>query len=883
MILRFPKINASLLQRLIFLLTALFFTGMTMAQKTDVDKKISPVLLQQIREGMIKGKTSFRITVIGDRIPKEINRPSFNPEKVFADGRYSVYTITGTVNEILQQILPSAQIIFIESGSRVPKEELLLERLDISANKINLVHRLYPAWNGEGRVVSVKENKPDTQDIDFTGRFLTTNLSSAIINTHATIMATMIAGGGNSWHLGKGAAWGSTISSSDFINLLPDPDAAYRQYNITVQNHSYGVGVESYYGADAAMYDLSALNNKNLIHVFSSGNAGSSAAATGIYAGLPGFANLTGSFKMAKNILTVGATDSFRVVEALSSKGPAHDGRVKPELVAYGEDGSSGAAALVSGTALILQNAYLDLYDTLPSNALIKAVILNSADDVGNNEVDYASGFGSLNARNAVHTIHAGRHFSGTITNGGSKDFSVTVPAGIKKLKLTLVWNDPPALPNAEKALINDLDIILENALTGNTWSPWVLNSFPHPDSLLKPAERKRDSLNNVEQVTLNNPDAGVYLFRINGINVTDQQDFFLAYQFDSTDHFEWQFPTSLDFITAGTQNTIRWNSTRQSNTGILEYSTDKGSSWQKIDDNVDLSVGYFQWNAPAVIDQAILRMSIGASTFSSDTFTISSRTLTDVGFNCPDSLLFFWQKLPGLEYYRVYTLGSRYLDTITVTADSLIVLNKTTYPSLHFAVAPLIDGKEGMRSFTFDYTQQGVECYIRSFLGKLDNNKAILTLSLGTLYGIDAIVLEKYAAGRYLPFETINWPGNLQINFTDNKLANGLNIYRAKLELAGGRIIYSQPETVYSFSGNSFIIFPNPVAQGQPLEILTNSKIISDITLIVYDSYGRKIIQKTLNNFQEKLPTDKLPKGLYFFRLIVEGEKDTIMRVIVL
>ncbi len=64
----------------------------------------------------------------------------------------AVYTITGTINEILQQILSSEQIIFIESGSRVPKEELLLERLDISANKINLVHRLYPGleWRRTG-------------------------------------------------------------------------------------------------------------------------------------------------------------------------------------------------------------------------------------------------------------------------------------------------------------------------------------------------------------------------------------------------------------------------------------------------------------------------------------------------------------------------------------------------------------------------------------------------------------------------------------------------------------------------------------------------------------------------------------------------------------
>ena len=244
--------------------------------------------------------------------------------------------------------------------------------------------------------------------------------------------------------------------------------------------------------------------------------------------------------------------------------------------------------------------------------------------------------------------------------------------------------------------------------------------------------------------------------------------------------------------------------------------------------------------------------------------------------------MLFFWQKLEGIEDYRVYTLGSRYLDTITVTADSLIVLNKTSFPSLHYAVAPLIDSKEGMRSFTFDYTQQGVECYIRSFLGILDNNTAFLTLSLGTLYGINAIVLEKFSGGRYAPFETINRPANLQINFTDTKLANGLNIYRVKLELGGGKVIYSLPETVYSFSGNSFIIFPNPVAQGQPLEILTNSNIISDITLLVYDIYGRKIIQKTINNFQEKLSTDKLPKGLYFLRFIVDGEKDTIMRVVV-
>jgi hypothetical protein len=197
-----------------------------MAQKPAGDSKISPLLLQAIWEGKIKGKTSFRITAVCNTIPNKINTPSFNPEKIFSAGSYAVFSITGTVNEIFQQLLPSDKILFIESGLRIPKEELLLERLDISANKINLVHSLYPGWNGTGRVVSVKENKPDTLDIDFTGRFLTTNLSSAIINTHATIMATMITGGGNSWHLGKGAAWGCLVNRISKSIFSPKSKAA---------------------------------------------------------------------------------------------------------------------------------------------------------------------------------------------------------------------------------------------------------------------------------------------------------------------------------------------------------------------------------------------------------------------------------------------------------------------------------------------------------------------------------------------------------------------------------------------------------------------------------------------------------------------------------
>ena len=94
--------------------------------------------------------------------------------------------------------------------------------------------------------------------------------------------------------------------------------------------------------------------------------------------------------------------------------------------------------------------------------------------------------------------------------------------------------------------------------------------------------------------------------------------------------------------------------------------------------------------------------------------------------------------------------LADQYLEPITVSSDSQFIFSKKSLPSLHFAVAPLISGKEGIRSYTFDYSTQGVECYIRSFLGMLDDGAARLNLNLGTLYGISAIVLEKQIDGKF-------------------------------------------------------------------------------------------------------------------------------------
>ena len=862
-------------------LIGVLITHLASGQEILPGSKLSPILLYEIKNVKTAQPIEISITVKGDKVPIELRDQQYNLKVIFRSAEFSLYKISLRVSGI-DSIVQIRDVVFIDRGNRTPKEELVIGNLDLSVNKINLVHKNYSSINGDGTVVSVKENKPDTTDIDFKGRFLTTNLASGTVNSHASIMSTMIGGGGNSWHLGKGAAWGTTISSSSFATLMPDANSAYQQYNISVQNHSYGVGVENYYGADAAAYDANAVTNNSLLHIFSSGNSGTAAATTGVYAGLNGFANLTGSFKMAKNILTVGATDSFSVVAALSSKGPAHDGRIKPELVAFGEDGSSGAAALVSGTALLLQQDHKQAYGSLPPNSLIKSILINSADDVGNAGPDYKNGYGSLNANNGMKTLKEGRFFNGAVANTATQSFLINVPSGIKRLKATLVWNDPAASPNATKALINDLDLELTEVSSGQTWQPWVLNSYPHVDSLNQLAKRKKDSLNNVEQVTIDYPAEGSYQIKVTGysISAASIQNFHIAWQLDSIDKFEWQFPASNDFIFPSSANNIRWGSSFIASNGVLEYSTG-GNTWQLIQNNVELSTGHYYWNVPSLTTTARLRMTIGASTFVSDTFTIANRTTTGVGFNCPDSFLFYWNKLPGIINYRVYKLGNKYLEPITVTSDSFMLLAKTSNPSLHYAVAPIIGNKEGVKSYTFNYTTQGVECYIRSFLALLAGNTADLSLLLGSLYNVNKIVFEKFNGTDYVAIQTVTNPGSLSYDFTDHQLKKGLNVYRVKLELAGGKTVYSSVETIYYFDGSEFIVYPNPSMQYQPITILSDNQF-EPATLQVINMQGQKVYEMKLNDVSNQIPAGKLSKGIYLLRIVRNGMKDVALKVFV-
>jgi hypothetical protein len=285
------------------------------------------------------------------------------------------------------------------------------------------------------------------------------------------------------------------------------------------------------------------------------------------------------------------------------------------------------------------------------------------------------------------------------------------------------------------------------------------------------------------------------------------------------------------------------------------------------VNGTVDLTAGYYNWNTPRAISRAILRMTIGTSQFTSDTFAVSSRTQTGVGFNCPDSFLLYWNKLPLVNNYRVYKLGSRYMEPIVITADSFLVLRKAAYPSLYYSVAPIIDGQEGVRSYTTNYTLQGVQCYFRSFLASLLNNTTKLELSLGTLYNIKQIVLEKFIGNAFKPVQQLSNINNLQVQFSDTDLTRGLNVYRIRLDLAGGGVVYSLAESVFHFKGSNYVVYPNPASQYQQINIAQQDVDVA--TMLVYNATGSKVFEKMIDDRVNKIPAGKLSKGFYFIRII--------------
>jgi len=507
-----------------------------------------------------------------------------------------------------------------------------------------------------------------------------------------------------------------------------------------------------------------------------------------------------------------------------------------------------------------------------PDSDLLRAILLGSCDDIGTPGPDFGSGFGNLNLQKAVELVQHQHLAVGEVADGESLVFQFDLPPNVRKLQTTLCWNDVPALPNAPTALTNNLDLLVV-APDGTTWQPWVLSAYPHRDSLLLPAQRGRDACNTVEQVTIEQPAAGMYQVRVHGYAVPDGiQSFALAVGWDTLQQFSWTSPVRNDPATTGKQLVLRWQSTLAASTGALEWKPVGASAWLLLAPDVPLGTGYWKWLLPDTTTAAQARMRVAGETFVSDTFLIAPALRLHVDVNCPDSVLLRWTAVSPEVSYRLWGLGDRYLEPLLVTADTALVLQKNTYPQARFAVSALLPGAaEAPASAAPDIGEQGAGCYINSLLAQFDEvEQAVdLALALGALYGVQRIFLEKLKNDAWTVLHEAT-PTALQILFSDVSPSAGTNTYRARLEMENGSMLYSASAQVYFAGTAGYLVLPNPLVPGQMLTVLTR---LSDETprLFLYDVLGRLVLEAKLESERTQVALPTLPPGCYVWMVVGE------------
>ncbi|MBL7873296.1 MAG: S8 family serine peptidase [Cyclobacteriaceae bacterium] len=759
----------------------------------------------------------------------------------------------------LEELGGDANVIFIDHHKR-PKEEGVFDYLNWSFNRVTKARNFFPEINGVNQNVSIKEQGFDPLDINLSNRSFTTSVTPSTISHHATIMTTLMSGGGNTAPRSLGVAYQSSFTSSDFNNLFPDNSSIFNDNNIRVQNHSYGIGIENYYGIEASAYDKQIYENPTLLHVFSSGNSGKSKPSSGIYQNLE-WANLTGNFKQSKNVLVVNAVDTSLLVNPLNSRGPAFDGRLKPELTAFGFGGTSDAAAVVSGISLLIRQQYLLKYQKQLEASMVKAILIASAEDLGQEGIDYLYGYGNVNAYKALTLVESKQLMSITLLENDQISIPITIPGSVSEVKIVTTWSDPAAIPNSSKVLVNDIDSWLTDGVM--TINPWVLSGYPTQDSLRSKPKRKQDHLNNTEYITLNNPAPGIYqLVLKSGALQHAEQKVSIAWWWDEDQVFSWDFPVLGDFVEGGEKNLLVWEA-KAGQQGDLNLQMNDGI-WQPIHSGIDLNK-YFYWIAPDTLANARLKMTIGSLEFVSDKFIINPTIKIKSAFNCSDSVGLTWNSIKNATAYQLYTMGSQYLQKIQITNDTLIVLPRST--SNFFSVAPIFSETPGIKSETINATQQGANCYLNLFAAERFNKENVrVQIQLSSRYLVDHIIVHKIAAGSRSIFQNIESGNLLDLEFYDPALVAGLMSYQAEIVFKNGTNLFSEVIEIPIEEKNKAIIYPNPVSDSDYLTVLSSG---DGVRFQILDVFGRTLFEKEINIVADAIDIVGLPTGIYFYRLL--------------
>lgn len=579
--------------------------------------------------------------------------------------------------------------------------------------------------------------------IDFQGR-IDNSLASGSGQSHGDGVSGIMSGAGNLNPLNRGMAAGSMLYVVNYqSSFLDSPTVSLiNSGDVVITNSSYSNGCNAGYTTITQTVDTQAQSLPNLQHTFSAGNSNGSNCGYG--AGSQ-WGNITGGHKQGKNVIATANVFFDGSLVNSSSRGPAHDGRIKPDIAANGQNqistnenntyqsfgGTSGASPGIAGVAAQLYQAYSETHgNVLPPAALIKATLLNTANEAGNIGPDFKFGWGIVNGLRAAKLIEEDRFLSSTISQGDSNDHTINVPAGTKQVRFMVYWSDSPATVGANPALVNDLDLVVTDP-SSNDYLPWVLDETPDPITLNNPATNGPDHLNNMEQVLINNPAAGNYNINIDGFNIPlGPQEYFVVYEVIS-DNVTVTYPNAGESFVPGETESIHWDAVPANTTSnfVLEYSTNNGSSWNPIA-TVASTVTNYGWSVPnSVTGDALVRVSNGSSQDVSDMpFSIaplvSNVQVTQV---CPDQATFSWSAVNNAESYDLYLLGEKYMEVVgtSSTISITVPITNETDPIWAAAVAKnTTDGWESRRSVAIFYPGGLLNCSLTNDVSIVNNNE---------------------------------------------------------------------------------------------------------------------------------------------------------------
>ena len=577
------------------------------------------------------------------------------------------------------------------------------------------------SYNGADVKILVRDDGDVGPHIDFQDR-LWNDPNNSGGGTHGDGVAGVWGATGNIDPTVVAGGSAADVYVIDYLSTFLDNTLTLHQDSgVVITNSSYSNGCNAGYTTTTVTLDEMVFDNPTLMHVFSAGNSNNNNCG---YGAGDQWGNITGGHKQGKNVVTVANLGRTGDLESSSSRGPAHDGRIKPDLAGHGQGqrstnpnngyqsfgGTSAAAPSIAGNLTQLYEVYKDLNGgTTPPSALIKACAMNSAQDLGNAGPDFKYGWGLVHTKRAYDLLFNNQYLSSSITTGGSNTHSITVPAGVGQLRIMLYWPDPEASASAGTALVNDLDLDVDDPSSSN-YLPHVLDHTPNAVTLDLPATPANapDRLNNVEQVTINTPAAGTYTINIEGFSIPQgPQEYYVLYSFIPTG-VELTYPLGGEKLVQGVVERVHWDAFGNTGTFDIDYTTNNGSTWIPIASSVAADQRSIDWTPPTITSaDCRVRVSRGGEQDDSDeNFNIHGvpTGLSASPFDI-DSAALSWNSLSGTTSYYVYQLiGTKMVQVATTSSTSINVGGLVGGNVYWFSVSGNALPTEGQRSFAILY-----------------------------------------------------------------------------------------------------------------------------------------------------------------------------------